>query len=153
MKRRLYLLVITKTIVFNISESSDALRGAFCHPNWLHTLPSDRMLADATAQWLAARNWRDVIVLVGSQPQDQALRDVWMGSVKRYGLKVKAERKFVLSGDPRQREAGNPKLLTAEPAHAGRIEWPAALHFYFTGVPVADAAARYVANHADEVAK
>jgi ABC transporter substrate binding protein (PQQ-dependent alcohol dehydrogenase system) len=109
--------ITTAPIVFNISESSDALRGAFCHPNWLHTLPSDRMLADATAQWLAARNWRDVIVLVGSQPQDQALRDVWMGSVKRYGLKVKAERKFVLSGDPRQREAGNPKLLTAEPAH------------------------------------
>jgi ABC transporter substrate binding protein (PQQ-dependent alcohol dehydrogenase system) len=107
----------TAPIVFNISESSDALRGAFCHPHWLHTLPSERMLADAMAQWLAARNWRDVIVLVGSQPQDQALRDVWMASVKRYGLKVKAERKFVLSGDPRQREAGNPKLLTAEPAH------------------------------------
>jgi ABC transporter substrate binding protein (PQQ-dependent alcohol dehydrogenase system) len=109
--------VTTAPIVFNISDSSDALRGAFCHPHWLHTLPSDRMLADATAQWLAARNWRDVIVLVGAQPQDQALRDVWMGSVKRYGLKVKAERKFVLSGDPRQREASNPKLLTAEPAH------------------------------------
>ena len=109
--------ITTAPIVFNISESSDALRGASCHPHWLHTLPSDRMLADATAQWLAARNWRDMILLVGAQPQDQALRDVWMASIKRYGLKVKAERKFVLSGDPRQREAGNPKLLTAEPAH------------------------------------
>jgi len=58
-----------------------------------------------------------MVLLVGAQPQDQALRDVWMASIKRYGLKVKAERKFVLSGDPRQREAGNPKLLTAEPAH------------------------------------
>ena len=109
--------IATAPIVFNISESSDALRGASCHPHWLHTLPSDRMLADAMAQWLAARNWRDMILLVGAQPQDQALRDVWMASIKRYGLKVKAERKFVLSGDPRQREAGNPKLLTAEPAH------------------------------------
>jgi len=109
--------ITTAPIVFNISESSDALRGASCHPHWLHTLPSDRMLADAMAQWLAARNWRDMILLVGAQPQDQALRDVWMASIKRYGLKVKAERKFVLSGDPRQREAGNPKLLTAEPAH------------------------------------
>ena len=44
-------------------------------------------------------------------------------------------------------------VITAEPAHAGRIEWPSALHFYFTGVPVADAAAQYVANRADEVAK
>ena len=109
--------IATAPIVFNISESSDALRGASCHPHWLHTLPSDRMLADAMAQWLAARNWRDMILLVGAQPQDQALRDIWMASIKRYGLKVKAERKFVLSGDPRQREASNPKLLTAEPAH------------------------------------
>ncbi len=107
----------TTPIVFNVSEGSDVLRGASCHPNWLHTLPSERMLADAMAQWLAARNWRDMILLVGPEPQDRALREVWMASIKRYGLKVKAERKFVLSGDPRQREASNPKLLTAEPAH------------------------------------
>jgi len=109
--------ISTAPIVFNISESSDALRGASCHPHWLHTLPSDRMLADAMAQWLAARNWRDMILLVGPEPQDQALRDIWTASIKRFGLKVKAERKFVLSGDPRQREASNLKLLTAEPAH------------------------------------
>ena len=44
-------------------------------------------------------------------------------------------------------------VIAAAPAHAGRIEWPSALHFFFTGVPVADAAARYVANRADGVAK
>jgi ABC transporter substrate binding protein (PQQ-dependent alcohol dehydrogenase system) len=109
--------ITTAPIVFNISETSDELRGVSCHPHWLHTLPSDRMLSDAMAQWLAARNWRDMILLVGSQPEDQALREIWMASIKRFGLKVKAERKFVLSGDPRQREASNPKLLTAEPAH------------------------------------
>jgi len=109
--------ITTAPIVFNISETSDELRGVSCHPHWLHTLPSDRMLSDAMAQWLAARNWRDMILLVGSQPEDQAMREVWMASIKRFGLKVKAERKFVLSGDPRQRDAGNPKLLTAEPAH------------------------------------
>jgi len=109
--------ITTTPIVFNISETSDELRGTSCHPHWLHTLPSDRMLSDAMAQWLAARNWRDIILLVGPEPQDQALREIWMASIKRFGLKVKAERKFVLSGDPRQREASNPKLLTAEPAH------------------------------------
>ena len=109
--------ISTAPIVFNISESNDTLRSTSCHPHWLHTLPSERMLADAMAQWLAARNWRDVILLVGPEPQDQALRAIWIASIKRFGLKVKAERKFVLSGDPRQREASNPKLLTAEPAH------------------------------------
>ena len=42
-------------------------------------------------------------------------------------------------------------VVALEPAHAGRIEWPSALHFYFTGVPVADAAAKYVNNRKDEV--
>ena len=41
-------------------------------------------------------------------------------------------------------------VVSAAPEHAGRIEWPSALHFYFTGVPVADAAARYVENRAAE---
>ncbi len=45
----------SRPIVFNIAEGSDELRGASCHPQWLHTLPSERMRADALAQWLAAR--------------------------------------------------------------------------------------------------
>mgnify|MGYP000847563391 FL=1 len=107
----------TKPIVFNVSEGSDELRGSACHPQWLHTLPSDRMRADAVAQWLAGRNWRDVLWLVGPRPADAQQREVWQGAFKRYGIKVKAERKFVLSGDPRQRDLGNPRLLTAEPSH------------------------------------
>jgi hypothetical protein len=42
-------------------------------------------------------------------------------------------------------------VVTMAPEHAGKIEWPSALHFYFTGLPVAEAAAKYVANR--EVAK
>ena len=37
-------------------------------------------------------------------------------------------------------------VTTADARHAGRIEWPAALHFYFSGLTPADAAARYIAN-------
>ena len=36
---------------------------------------------------------------------------------KRHGLKAKAERGFVLSGDRASAEQGNPRLLTAEPGH------------------------------------
>ena len=41
-------------------------------------------------------------------------------------------------------------VIAIDPSHAGRIEWPTALHFYFTGVPVADAAARYLDNRSDK---
>jgi len=37
-------------------------------------------------------------------------------------------------------------VTAIDPSKSGRIDWPTALHFYFTGVPVADAAARYLDN-------
>jgi ABC transporter substrate binding protein (PQQ-dependent alcohol dehydrogenase system) len=103
--------------VFNVAESSDEFRGASCHTQLLHTLPSQRMLADAMAQWLVSRNWRDVLWLTGTRASDMALVSVWQSSFKRYGVKVKAQRNFLLSGDPRQRDQSNTRLLTSEPSH------------------------------------
>ena len=40
-------------------------------------------------------------------------------------------------------------VVAAAPQHAGRIDWDTALHFYFSGVPVAVAAAQYVATRGD----
>ena len=37
-------------------------------------------------------------------------------------------------------------VVTAKPKHAGRIEWPSALHFYHQGMTPADAAALYISN-------
>lgn len=34
-------------------------------------------------------------------------------------------------------------LLTRAPALSGRIEWPSALHYYFSGVSVPDAVDQY----------
>lgn len=39
-------------------------------------------------------------------------------------------------------------VVTADSRHAGRIEWDAALHFYFSGMSVADASMQYVSNRA-----
>jgi len=136
-----------RPVVFNVSEPADELRGAACHPHWLHTLPSDRMHSDALAQWLASRSWRDIIWLVGTRAQDQALTEVWQASFKRFGLKVRAQRSFVLSGDPRQRNAGNPKLLTAEPSHDAVVVLDTDGEFART-VPYNTAQARPVAGHA-----
>ena len=41
-------------------------------------------------------------------------------------------------------------VTAIDPSQSGRIEWPTALHFYFTGVPIADAAARYLDNRSDK---
>ena len=47
----------------------------------------------------------------------------------------------------------NDAVIALDPSKSGRIDWPTALHFYFTGVPVADAAARYLDNGAEGESK
>jgi len=37
-------------------------------------------------------------------------------------------------------------LITRAPALSGRIEWPSALHFYFSGMSVPDAVDQYCIN-------
>ena len=41
-------------------------------------------------------------------------------------------------------------VTALDPSQSGRIDWPTALHYFFTGVPVADAAARYLDNRSDK---
>lgn len=40
-------------------------------------------------------------------------------------------------------------VVTLDARHAGRIDWPTAKHFYFTGLEVQAAAERYVASRED----
>lgn len=35
-------------------------------------------------------------------------------------------------------------VVAADGCHSGRIEWPSALHFYFTGLTPEEGAARYL---------
>lgn len=37
-------------------------------------------------------------------------------------------------------------VVSLEPKHAGRIEWPSALHFFYQGMDAAEAAQLYVRN-------
>jgi ABC transporter substrate binding protein (PQQ-dependent alcohol dehydrogenase system) len=103
-------------LLFNASADSDVLRGSACAAHLFHTLPSQAMLADALAQHLAARAWRQVLVLQGSSDADQAMGHAWSRAGKRYGLKLTV-RPFKLSGDPRERDLANPRLLTAGVSH------------------------------------
>jgi len=101
-------------VLYNAAAPHDALRGAGCAPNLLHTLPSHAMQADAIAQLLAARKWSRPLVLHGSSPADGLLLAAFQRSAKRFGLKPVAERPFKLSNDPRERDLGNVRLLTTE---------------------------------------
>lgn len=113
-------------LAINASSPLDSLRSQTCGASAvLHTYPSQSMLADALAQFLASRSWREVLVLQGSSPADQLQLQAWQRASKRYGLKTTDTKTFKLSGDPRERDAANPKLLTAERKHEVVAVWDA----------------------------
>jgi ABC transporter substrate binding protein (PQQ-dependent alcohol dehydrogenase system) len=106
-------LQATDILLFNVSAAEDSLRGAACSANLFHTLPDESMMADAIAQFLTAHKWTRVQLLIGTVAADASRIAAVRRAIKRYGLKVVAEKAFKLSNDPRERELGNVALLTA----------------------------------------
>jgi ABC transporter substrate binding protein (PQQ-dependent alcohol dehydrogenase system) len=104
---------VVKLPLLNAGEAADVLRAGQCQPHLLHTLPSERMRSDALAQTLVARRWTRVLLVHGTRAEDTARLAAVQGSLRRFGLKTVATRPFKLSADPRERELGNPLLLTA----------------------------------------
>ena len=98
--------------LLNAGDADEAPRQQGCAANLFHTLPTDRMRADAVAQSLLARKWSRVLVLHGPRAEDATQLALVQAAIKRYGLKTVAVRPFKLSGDPRERDLGNPLLLT-----------------------------------------
>ena len=100
-------------LLFNVSEKSDALRGARCRPNLMHVIPSQAMLTDALVQYLAAKSWRRVLMLEGPLPADKSLSRAFENSAKRFGVGIVDRLDFVLGNDPRERQRNNIALMTA----------------------------------------
>ncbi len=107
------LTAAVKIAVINVGSGADSLREAQCQRNLLHTLPSDRMRSDAMAQTLISRKWSQVLLLRGVSDEDSVRATTAQASLRRFGLKLVADRPFKLSADPREREMANPKLLTS----------------------------------------
>ena len=98
--------------LINAGSADEGPRQQGCLPLLFHTLPGERMRADALAQTLLARRWSRVLIVHGPSADDATRLAVTQAAIKRYGLKPVATRPFKLSADPRERELANPLLLT-----------------------------------------
>ncbi|MBI5717705.1 MAG: branched-chain amino acid ABC transporter substrate-binding protein [Burkholderiales bacterium] len=112
-----------QVIVLNAGQAADALREAQCRRNLLHLAPSERMKADALSQFLVARRWSNVLLLTGAAEADAARSAAVLASIRRYGLKLVAHKRFLLSADPRERDLANPLLLTGAAAGTYDVVW------------------------------
>lgn len=100
------------SLLFNAGSADDELRQAACLNNVLHTLPSDAMLTDALAQFMALRQWQRWLLIVGQAPEDIAYANALRRSAKRFGLKIVAEKTWDFSSDQRRSASVEMPLFT-----------------------------------------
>jgi ABC transporter substrate binding protein (PQQ-dependent alcohol dehydrogenase system) len=71
---------------FDAGTADDRLRGEDCRANVLHLLPSRAMLADALVQYLVAKRWQGLLLVVGRGDGDRE----FAGDIRHAALKFQA---------------------------------------------------------------
>jgi ABC transporter substrate binding protein (PQQ-dependent alcohol dehydrogenase system) len=93
-------------LLFNAAATDDALRETDCRGNVIHTAPTRSMLADGLAQYLAWKQWRRWLLVVGSHPADKLYADALRRAAARFGAKIVQERVFEDTGGARRTDSG-----------------------------------------------
>jgi len=93
-------------LFFNAGALDDRLREEDCRANVVHTAPTRSMLADALAQYLAWKQWRRWLLVVGSHPADRLYADALRRAARRFGAKIVQERVFEDTGGARRSDSG-----------------------------------------------
>jgi ABC transporter substrate binding protein (PQQ-dependent alcohol dehydrogenase system) len=93
-------------VVFNASAPDEALREEQCRINVKHTAPSRTMLADALGQYMAWKQWRKWLLVIGPSPEDKAYADAIRRTAKRFGHKIVEERTFNYDPGSRRSDGG-----------------------------------------------
>jgi ABC transporter substrate binding protein (PQQ-dependent alcohol dehydrogenase system) len=113
------LAAATKDIpitLINATAHGDVLRER-CYPNLLHTAASDRMEADALAQYLRTHNWTRILILQGPLPRDKIVAAAFMAAAQRLRLNIVDTRTFTLSRTPDSQQNNDALLLTGGVDH------------------------------------
>ena len=100
-------------LIFNVSESDDALRRNLCAAEFVHVYPSRAQLMDGLMQFVVSRKWRDLLVLEGPSPADAAAAAAFEHSAQKFGARIIADQHYKPGTDPRDREQNDPALLSA----------------------------------------
>jgi ABC transporter substrate binding protein (PQQ-dependent alcohol dehydrogenase system) len=93
-------------LIFNVGSPDDDLREENCRANVMHTAPTRTMLADALAQYLAWKQWRNWFLISGPTENDRKLADAFRRGAKRFGAKIVEERVFEYEPGSRRADGG-----------------------------------------------
>ena len=101
-------------ILFNTAAPDDALRGADCRANVLHTTPSLAMRADALSQFALKKRWTDLAMVQGPNPEDAAFAEAIRASLTKFGMGLKAEKTWAFDADMRRVASAEVPLFTQD---------------------------------------
>lgn len=109
-----------RALIFNAAARGDALRGADCRANVIHTAPSHAMLADGLAQFLIWKRWPRWLLVRGSHPEDIALADAYRRAATKFGAQIVEERVFEDTGGARRTDSGHVQVQAQLPVFTQR---------------------------------
>lgn len=93
--------------IFNTGAPDDRLRGADCRANILHLLPSRAMLADALVQYLAAKRWRDLLLVVGDGDGDREFAGDIRHAAQKFRAHIVEEKPWTFVPGARRTDTGH----------------------------------------------
>lgn len=102
-------------IILNVRASDDELRGADCRANLFHIIPSYAMRADALAQYLLWKKWRNWFLIVGQKPEDLAYAAAVKRAAARYKASIVEERIYKFDAGSRRTDSGHQQIQTQMP--------------------------------------
>ena len=103
-------------LFFNVGAIDDRLREEDCRANVVHTAPTRTMLADALAQYLVWKQWRNWLLVVGSHPEDRSYGDALRRAAKRFGARIMQDKVFEDTGGARRTDSGVAQIQRQLPA-------------------------------------
>ena len=93
--------------LLNAAAPDDALRNEECRRNLLHLTPSRAMLADALAQFLAAKRWRNLFLAVGPGEGDRLYAEAVRRAARKFRLRLVADKPWTHDPGAQRTDTGH----------------------------------------------
>jgi ABC transporter substrate binding protein (PQQ-dependent alcohol dehydrogenase system) len=102
-------------VLFNARAPDDRLRLDDCRANLFHVVPSRAMKADALAQYLVWKQWREWFLVHGTQEQDLAFAAALERAATKFGAKIVETRAYEYVATARRTDSGHIQIQSQIP--------------------------------------
>lgn len=112
----------SEALIFNAGAEDDRLRRDDCRVNLFHIIPSRAMKADALAQYLVWKRWREWFLVHGTQADDQAMQAALERAAIKFGAEIVETRDYEYEATARRTDSGHVQVQTQLPVFMQNAE-------------------------------